>query len=38
MICAYQGIAATWFERGNQKIIKTYGKHRGIELRYFLDF
>ncbi|WP_139132109.1 IS630 family transposase [Fusibacter sp. 3D3] len=38
MIRDYQAIGATWFERGKQKIIKTYGKHRGVKLVGCLDY
>lgn len=38
MIRDYQAIASTWFERGKQKIIKTYGKHRGVKLVGCLDY
>jgi hypothetical protein len=42
MIRDYQAIHQTWFERGKQQIIKTFGKHQGVKLviaitqRYFL--
>jgi putative transposase len=32
MIRDYQVIHQTWFERGKQRLIKTYGKHRGVKL------
>ena len=32
MIRDYQAIHQTWFERGKQRLIKTYGKHRGVKL------
>lgn len=38
MIRDYQAIGATWFERGKQKIIKTFGKHRGVKLVGCLDY
>lgn len=38
MIRDYQAIDATWFEKGKQKIIKTYGKHRGVKLVGCLDY
>jgi putative transposase len=38
MIRDYQAIGATWFERGRQKLIKTFGKHRGVKLVGCLDY
>lgn len=38
MIRDYQAIGATWFERGKQKIIKTFGKHRGVKFMGCLDY
>ena len=38
MIRDYLAIGATWFERGKQKIIKTFGKHRGVKLVGCLDY
>lgn len=38
MIRDYQAVASTWFERGKQKIIKTFGKHRGVKLVGCLDY
>lgn len=38
MIRDYQAIGATWFERGRQKFIKTFGKHRGVKLVGCLDY
>jgi len=38
MIRDYQAIGATWFERGHQKFIKTFGKHRGVKLVGCLDY
>ena len=32
MIRDYQVIASTWFPKGQQKIIPSYGKHRGAKL------
>jgi translation elongation factor EF-Ts len=38
MIRDYQAIHQTWFERGKQRLIKTYGKHRGVKLVGFLNY
>lgn len=38
MIRDYQAIHQTWFERGKQRIIKTFGKHRGIKLVGYLNY
>lgn len=38
MIRDYQAIHQTWFERGKQRFIKTYGKHRGVKLVGFLNY
>ncbi len=38
MIRDYQAISKTWFPRGQQKIIKTYGKHWGTKLIGSLDY
>ena len=38
MIRDYQAIHRTWFERGKQRIIKTYGKHRGVKLVGSLNY
>lgn len=38
MIRDYQALANTWFPRGKQKIIPTYGKHRGVKLVGTLDY
>jgi transposase len=32
MIRDYQALQRTWFARGQQRIIKTTGKHRGVKL------
>lgn len=32
MIRDYQAITKTWFERDKQRIIPTYGKHKGVKL------
>lgn len=38
MIRDYQAIHKTWFERGKQRIIRTYGKHRGVKLVGYLNY
>lgn len=38
MIRDYQALANTWFPKGKQKIIPTYGKHRGVKLIGTLDY
>lgn len=38
MIRDYQAISSTWFPKGEQKIIPTYGKHRGAKLLATLDY
>ena len=38
MIRDYQALADTWFPRGQQKIIPTYGKHRGVKLLVVLGY
>lgn len=38
MIRDYQAIHQTWFERGKQRKIKTYGKHRGVKLVGVLNY
>jgi transposase len=38
MIRDYQALANTWFPRGKQKIIPTFGKHRGVKLVGTLDY
>jgi len=38
MIRDYQAISRTWFLKGKQKIIPTYGKHRGAKLIGALDY
>jgi transposase len=38
MIRDYQAIHQTWFERGKQRKIKTYGKHEGVKLVGVLDY
>jgi hypothetical protein len=38
MIRDYQAIHQTWFKRGKQQKIKTYGKHRGVKLIGVLNY
>jgi transposase len=38
MIRDYQALARTWFPRGQQKIIPTYGKHWGAKIIGTLDY
>ncbi len=38
MIRDYQAIQKTWFSKGKQRIIPTYGKHEGVKLVGFLDY
>ncbi|QYR23462.1 transposase [Paenibacillus sp. sptzw28] len=38
MIRDYQAIANTWFPKGHQRKIKTYGKHHGVKLLDELDY
>lgn len=38
MIRDYQAIANTWFPKGQQKKIPTYGKHHGVKLIGTLDY
>ncbi|BFH62480.1 hypothetical protein PAJ34TS1_30720 [Paenibacillus azoreducens] len=38
MIRDYQALAHTWFPKGQQKIVPTYGKHRGVKLIGTLDY
>jgi transposase len=38
MIRDYQAIHQTWFERGKQRIIKTFGKHQGVKLVGYLNY
>ncbi|GGK06293.1 hypothetical protein GCM10007063_31000 [Lentibacillus kapialis] len=38
MIRDYQAIAKTWFPKGQQKKIPTYGKHHGVKLIGALDY
>ena len=34
----YQAIQKTWFAKGQQRIIPTYGKHEGVKLVGFLNY
>lgn len=38
MIRDYQAIGRTWFLKGQQRIIPTYGKHQGVKLLGTLDY
>lgn len=38
MIRDYQALSRTWFATGQQKIVKTYGKHWGVKLIGTLDY
>jgi len=38
MIRDYQAIHKTWFARGKQRIIKTFGKHQGVKLVGYLNY
>ena len=38
MIRDYQAIQKSWFVKGRQKIIETYGKHEGVKLLGVLDY
>ena len=38
MIRDYQAIQKSWFIKGRQKIIQTYGKHEGVKLLGVLDY
>jgi len=38
MIRDYQAITKTWFEKGKQRIIPTYGKHKGVKLLGVLNY
>lgn len=38
MIRNYQAISKTWFEKGKQRIIPTYGKHEGVKLLGILNY
>lgn len=38
MISDYQAIIKTWFPKGRQRLIPTYGKHRGVKLLGILNY
>ena len=38
MIRDYQAIQKTWFAKGQQRIIPTYGKHEGVKLVGYLNY
>jgi transposase len=38
MIRDYQAIQKTWFHKGQQRIIPTYGKHEGVKLLGILNY
>ena len=38
MIRDYQAIQKSWFIKGQQKVIQTYGKHEGVKLLGILDY
>ena len=38
MIRDYHAITKTWFEKGKQRIIPTYGKHTGVKLLGILNY
>jgi Transposase and inactivated derivatives len=38
MIRDYQAIQATWFKKGKQKYVSTYGRHQGAKLIGALDY
>ena len=38
MIRDYQAIQKSWFEKGKQRIIPTYGKHHGVKLFGILNY
>ena len=38
MIRDYQAITKTWFPKGRQRFIPTYGKHRGVKLLGILNY
>ena len=38
MIRDYQAISKTWFPKGQQRIVPTYGKHHGAKLVGFLNY
>lgn len=38
MIRDYQAIQKSWFVKGQQRVIQTYGKHEGVKLLGILDY
>ena len=38
MIRNYQALQKTWFSKGKQRIIPTYGKHEGVKLLGILNY
>lgn len=38
MIRAYQAVGKTWFVKGKQRIVPTYGKHEGVKLVGVLNY
>ena len=38
MIRDYQAIQKSWFVKGQQRIIQTYGKHEGVKLLGILNY
>ena len=38
MIRDYQAICKTWFPKGQQRIIPTYGKHEGVKLLGIINY
>jgi transposase len=38
MIRDYQAIFRTWFPKGQQRVVPTYGKHCGVKLMGVLDY
>lgn len=38
MIRDYQALQKTWFHKGKQRIIPTYGKHEGVKLLGVLNY
>ena len=38
MIRDYQALANTWFPKGQQRVIPTFGKHHGVKLIGILDY
>ena len=38
MIRDYQAIQKSWFVKGQQRVIQTYGKHEGVKLLGILNY